>query len=149
MKEDKMNNLNQDDNTDLLQSKSYLPSILLVEDDAINASVIKNFLKRNFNVDIAFTSTSCIEMVKKYNYVLILLDINLGHGMNGIDVLNEIRKIPGYISTPIIASTAYAMKGDKEKLLNAGFNDYISKPYMMIEIIHKVQQYVKEQINNV
>ena len=125
------------------QDNIIQPSILLVEDDAINATVIKKFLSKNFKVDIASKSIQSIEMAKTDNYSLFLLDINLGRGMNGIDVLNEIRKMPKYANTPIIASTAYTMKGDKERLLQAGFDDYISKPYTMHEIILKVQQYIK------
>jgi len=120
-----------------------LPSILLVEDDTINAMVIKKFLSKNFNVDVASKSSQSIDMAETNNYSLFLLDINLGRGMNGIDVLTEIRKMSKYANTPIIASTAYTMKGDKERLLQAGFDDYISKPYTMHEIILKVQQYLK------
>lgn len=82
-------------------------------------------------------------MAETNYYSLFLLDINLGRGMNGIDVLVEIRKMPKYADTPIIASTAYTMKGDKERLLKAGFDDYISKPYAMHEIILKIQQHIK------
>jgi len=120
-----------------------MPSILLVEDDTINAMVIKKFLSKNFNVDVASKSSQSIDMAETNNYSLFLLDINLGRGMNGIDVLTEIRKMSKYANTPIIASTAYTMKGDKERLLQAGFDDYISKPYTMHEIILKVQQYLK------
>jgi len=119
-----------------------LPSILLVEDDTINAMVIKKFLSKNFKVDVASKSSQSIEMAEANIYSLFLLDINLGRGMNGINVLTEIRKMPKYATTPIIASTAYTMKGDKERLLQAGFDDYISKPYTMHEIILKVQQYI-------
>ena len=124
-----------------------LPSILLVEDDTINAMVIKKFLSKNFKVDVASKSSQSIEMAEANIYSLFLLDINLGRGMNGINVLTEIRKMPKYATTPIIASTAYTMKGDKERLLQAGFDDYISKPYTMHEIILKVQQHI--QIKNV
>jgi len=120
-----------------------MPSILLVEDDTINAMVIKKFLSKNFNVDVASKSSQSIDMAEANNYSLFLLDINLGRGMNGVDVMTEIRKMPKYANTPIIASTAYTMKGDKERLLQAGFDDYISKPYTMHEIILKVQQYLK------
>ncbi len=63
-----------------------MPSILLVEDDTINAMVIKKFLSKNFKVDVASKSSQSIEMAEANNYSLFLLDINLGRGMNGIDV---------------------------------------------------------------
>lgn len=138
---------NLDETPKHADNNAELPTILLVEDDVINAMVIKKFLSINYKVDVASNSKQSLEMAEVNNYSLFLLDINLGRGMNGIDVLIEIRKMPKYENTPIIASTAYTMKGDKERLLQSGFDDYISKPYTMHEIILKVQQHI--QIKNV
>jgi len=57
------------------------------------------------------------------------MDINLGSGMDGKQVTQTIRKIKGYESIPIIATTAYVMVGDKEEFLAAGCSHYISKPF--------------------
>ena len=124
---------------------SSLPKILLIEDDAINANVIQRFLKKDYEVDVAFRGITGIELAIASSYCLILLDINLGRGMNGIDVLTEIKKSDMNVNTPVIASTAYTMKGDKEKLLQAGFNDYISKPYTMDEILIKIKHHINEE----
>jgi len=140
-------NLNSD-KSHSLQNIANLPSVLLIEDDVINASVIEKFLRRDYNVEVAFTSLQSIEMAAANKYSIILLDINLGRGMNGIDVLNEIKKLAINVNTPIIASTAYTMKGDKEKLLQAGFDEYISKPYTMNEILVKIKQ-VMDKFNKI
>jgi CheY-like chemotaxis protein len=146
MDNNKSENSNSVDKSNSLNNNDNKPLILLVEDDAINAMVIKKFLSINFKVDVASKSTESIEMAEANTYSLLLMDINLGRGMNGIDVLLEIRKMPKYANTPIIASTAYTMKGDKERLLQAGFDDYISKPYTMHEIILKVQEHVTKKV---
>jgi CheY-like chemotaxis protein len=125
-----------------LHNSKNLPSVLLIEDDAINASVIQKFIRKDYKVDMAYSSVKSIEMATENSYDIILLDINLGRGMNGIDVLKEIKKTVKNSNTPVIASTAYTMKGDKEKLLQAGFDDYISKPYTMNEILVKIKQVI-------
>lgn len=125
-----------------LNVNANLPFVLLIEDDAINASVIQKFIKKNYQVDMTYSSVKSIEMATANSYDIILLDINLGRGMNGIDVLKEIKKTVKNSNTPVIASTAYTMKGDKEKLLQAGFDDYISKPYTMDEILVKLKQVI-------
>lgn len=142
MNDDKISESLKNDKSHSLQHSAVLLSVLLIEDDVINASVIEKFLRRDYKVDIAFTSAKSIEMVSANKYSIILLDINLGRGMNGIEVLNEIKKSPNNSNTPVIASTAYTMKGDREKLLEAGFDDYISKPYTMNEILVKIKQVI-------
>ena len=132
--------LNKTDGNIDLNSKSR---ILLIEDDAINANVIQRFLKKDFVVDIGLNAVKGIELAKANDYCLVLLDINLGRGMSGVEVLHEIRSLEKFSNIPVIASTAYTMKGDKEKLLAEGFDDYISKPYTMDEINIKIKEHVK------
>jgi len=136
------------DNSNVIKNETAsgqdsLPSILLIEDDIINANVIQRFLKKEFKVDFAFTGAKGIELAKTKEYVLVLLDINLGRGITGLEVLNQIKQLEKFTNIPIIASTAYTMKGDREKLLEAGFDDYISKPYTMDEILVKIKEHIK------
>ena len=57
------------------------------------------------------------------------MDIDLGFGMNGLEVTQKIKELKGYKNIPIIAVTAYAMLGDREKFLSAGCTHYIAKPF--------------------
>jgi CheY-like chemotaxis protein len=66
------------------------------------------------------------------------MDINLGAGMNGIEATQEIRKIPGYQGTPIVAVTGYTMAGDRERILSQGLTYYLPKPFDRIEIVEIV-----------
>ena len=72
------------------------------------------------------------------NYSIILVDINLGIGMDGIETINKIKEISRYKSVPIVAVTAYALYGDKEKFLKLGCDYYISKPFEKSEIVELV-----------
>ncbi len=106
-----------------------IPEILLVDDDDITASVIKLYFKNIYIIDWAIDGEAALEKVNTKRYDLILMDVNLKSNLNGMDVTKLIRSIPDYKDTPIIACTAYAMKSDKKKFLDAGCTDYLSKPF--------------------
>ncbi|MDX1372371.1 MAG: response regulator, partial [Nitrososphaeraceae archaeon] len=104
-------------------------SILLVEDDISNADVVIAYLKAYYTLHHKFDGIEAINCCKEFKYDIILMDINL-KGMNGVETLQEIRNLNDYYKNiPIIAITAYAMKGDKEKFIEAGFDYYIPKPF--------------------
>ena len=109
--------------------------ILFVDDDDITRNYIKLILKEHYVIDLALNGEEAIEMIKSNAYSAIVLDINLGAGMSGVETLNEIKKIPGCLNIPILAITGYAMNGDKENLLNLGFKYYLSKPFDKNELI--------------
>ena len=118
------------------------PTILLVEDDISSSDITKLFLKDICNIEIANDGKTAIEMAKAKKYPTILMDIGLGRNMNGIQATKEIRKIPGYENTPIVALTAYAMKGDKEEFLANGLTDYMSKPFEKNELVKWVKKII-------
>lgn len=136
--------MNDEINKTAGDEKNNIRSILLIEDDAINASVIQRFLRNDFKVDIGFNGLKGLELAEANSYCLVLLDINLGRGINGIEVLHHLKKNEKFSNVPMIASTAYTMKGDKERLFEAGFDDYISKPYTMDEILIKIKEHLKQ-----
>ena len=103
--------------------------LLLVENDLPSVQVIQLALNKICKVDVAEKGETAIDIAKHDNYDLILMDIGLGLGMNGIQTTKEIRKISGYENTPVVAVTAYAMQGDREKFLAEGLTHYISKPF--------------------
>lgn len=137
-------NIGINDSAQLIE-KETKPRILLIEDDEINANVIFKFLKKEFDVDVSYSGREGLERIKTNNYALILLDINLGTGISGLKVLDEIKAMDDYKSIPVIASTAYTMKGDKENLIAKGFDDYISKPFTLKEINEKLIEHLKNR----
>jgi CheY-like chemotaxis protein len=111
-----------------------IKKILLVEDDLITQDVIRFFLKDLYIVDIAHNAETAMEFVQANKYNAILMDINLGKGKSGIEITKDIRNIEGYENIPIIAETAFAMRGDKEEFLAAGCDYYIAKPFSKEDI---------------
>lgn len=117
-----------------------LPKILLIEDNDISIKLTQQFLQKICNLDFAKDPLEVVEMTKDTKYDLILMDINLGNEIDGLQLTREIRKIPDYEKTPIIAVTGYALKGDRERILDAGCTDYIKKPFdkaTLIKVINK------------
>ncbi|MFC2102898.1 ATP-binding protein [Bacteroidota bacterium] len=106
-----------------------LPHILLVEDDLSNAGVIEYILNGICNVEIVRSGEQALGRIKEKTYDVILMDIDLGRGMDGIETTKQIRELEDYNKTPIIAVTALAMKGQKELFLEQGCSHYISKPF--------------------
>ncbi|MGA7721575.1 MAG: response regulator [Ignavibacteriaceae bacterium] len=106
-----------------------MPLLLLVENDQPSRDVVKIFLKNICEIEFAVNAEEALEKVNSAHYDLILMDINLGKGMNGIELTRQIRNETRYEKTPIIALTAYAMAGDKEKFIAAGCTHYVSKPF--------------------
>lgn len=116
------------------------PKILVVEDDEINVRVVKLFLRRTTKfVDVANSGEEALSLVKQNKYDVILMDINLGSGIDGVQTTTEIRKIDGYKSTPIIAVTAYAYDDDKNSFLSKGFSNYLAKPYNGKDLLNMIK----------
>lgn len=118
------------------------PKILLVEDYKHSQIIVTRLLKKNgYNtVVVVENGAEALETTKKQKFDLILMDMQMPV-MNGFEATEKIRKLPEYQTTPIIALTAFAMKGDREKCLEAGATDYIPKPIDSNEFIEKVKYY--------
>ena len=116
-----------------------LPLALYVEDDTVNQHIVRLFLKNICIVEAAEDAKTALQMVVEKNYDFILMDINLGGGMNGMDVVSELNKMPQYKNTPIIAVTAYAMEKDKAEFLKGGCTHYIAKPFNKNDIVDLVK----------
>lgn len=115
-------------------------SILVVEDDEISLEFLKELFEP-YGIKILSTidGKTAIEMCKNNSKLdLVLMDVQLPV-MSGIDSMKEIKKInPGL---PILAQTAFAMSGDKEKYIKEGFDDYISKPINLQELLALIAKY--------
>lgn len=121
-------------------NKKNKPHILLVEDNKINIIVAKALLKKlGCEVNVAMNGLEALEILKTKNYDIVFMDVQMPK-MNGLEATREIRKDDSGIlnsKIPIIAMTANAMKGDKEMCINAGMDDYLSKP-INFEVVEKM-----------
>lgn len=116
--------------------------ILLVEDNLINQKVAyKLFQSLGFEIEIAENGKIALEYVLNKNYDLIFMDYQMPV-LNGIEATKILRSWK--YEVPIIALTANAMKGDREKFIEAGMNDYLSKPFKRSELQQLINQYLKK-----
>lgn len=121
-------------NVDIKKLSWKKRKILIVEDEDLNFLFLEKILNTT-RIEIlrAFTGLEAIENIKKHKDIdIILMDIKLPE-MDGLTATREIKKINPEI--PVIAQTAYAMKGDKEKIIKAGCSDYIAKPIKVEKLL--------------
>ena len=117
-----------------------LPKLLVVEDDRVISELLRISLSRSNDVTLTGNGTEAVELCKKNQYNVVLMDINLGDGMNGLEVVDLIRKMKHHRETPIVALTAYAMVGDREEFLAGGCTHYVSKPFDMKKLVALVEE---------
>ena len=126
-------------NKDNKTETNRLLNILLVEDNIINQKVATHTIKQNgHSINIANDGLEALELFKKSKYDIILMDIQMPN-LNGYETTKEIRrleKLESLTPTKIIAMTANALKGEKEKCLNIGMNGYLSKPFKKESLIN-------------
>ena len=129
----------QENNTQLLESYSG-KHILIVDDNKLNIKVATRALKDfNFILDECYDGQECLDKINQGNkYDLILMDIMMPN-MSGETCIAELKKIPTF-NTPVIALTADAVAGAKEKYLSEGFVDYIAKPFNKEQIKEKLDK---------
>lgn len=103
------------------------PKIAVVEDNPDNRLLVQALLEEMYEISEYETGTDAVEGLEEDDPDLILLDISLPE-MDGTEVLRWVREHATLQDVPVIALTAHAMAGDREKYLAAGFNDYVTKP---------------------
>jgi len=119
-------------------------NVYVVEDNEKNLKLFRAILRLIPEVSI-FEETrgdTGLELIETGNPDLIILDIQLPE-ISGIDICKKLRGIENFKSTPILAVTSFAMKGDRDRILAAGFNEYISKPIKVSEFREIVKSYLK------
>ncbi len=122
----------------ILQSTDY--EILLVEDNLLNIEVIKRFLKKKGNLTYSQNGRDALELAEKNKYDLFLIDINLGHDIDGIEVLQKLKTYDKYKTTPTVAITGYASENSKHEFLSKGFSRYLAKPFDKKELLNIVDE---------
>jgi CheY-like chemotaxis protein len=128
----------------IAEQKRRAIHILLAEDDPVNRKLVVTVLERaGFSSHAFDNGQKAIQALKDKDYDLILMDIQMPE-MNGFEATKAIRQMEKQGNhTPIIAMTAHAMKGDKEKCLKAGMDDYISKPIKPQSLIDTIERWIK------
>ena len=124
--------------------KQMKKTILIIDDDTRNIFALTAVLKsRGFQVLSAAEMTDAFSILENNDSIAIILMDMMMPGMDGYEAVKHIKKADGFKNIPVIAVTAQAMTGDKEKCLSAGADDYISKPVDVDALINTLKTYIK------
>jgi CheY-like chemotaxis protein len=128
--------------SDNVEDRNHVLRILLAEDNPVNQMVMLKMLnKLGYHADVAANGLEVLHSLENQHYDLILMDVQMPE-MDGFEAARAIRKLRASADQPkIIAITAYALKGDREKCLAAGMDDYISKPVKLEELRAVLESY--------
>ncbi len=117
--------------------------ILIVEDNLTNQEVVKGFLgKRGFQTFVVSNGRQAIEALEVSSYDLVLMDVQMPV-LDGLETTRLIRQDPRWLTLPIVGLTAHAMAGDRERCLEAGMDDYLSKPVSMAMLVEIVKKHLR------
>ena len=119
-----------------------MPKVLIVEDDEMNRDMLSRRLeRRGFSVAIAKDGRQGVEMARSEKPDLVLMDMSLPV-MDGWSATRAIKADPELSKIPVIALTAHAMEGDREKALAAGCEEYDTKPVDLPRLLGKMQKFL-------
>ena len=120
-------------------------TILIVEDNRNNCTLLRDILSfHGYEIAVGFDGNEGIELARKLMPDLILMDIQMPN-MDGMTAASILKGDPATKGLKIIALTSFAMRGDKEKFLAAGFDDYLSKPISTRELPGHVKRWLEKK----
>lgn len=119
------------------------PKILVVDDNEINQQVAQEILQQmGLDIDVAATGLQALEMLEEAEYDIVLMDVQMPV-MDGYEATHKIRSDLRWANLPVIAMTAHAMRGEREKSIQAGMNDQINKPINPDELFMIMAKWIK------
>ena len=122
-----------------------MTKILLVEDSEMSRDMLaRRLARRGYEVVIAVDGAQGVRLAQSEAPDLILMDMNLPV-LDGSEATRQLRAVPATRSIPIIALTAHAMSGDREKALEAGCDDYDTKPIELERLLGKIEVLLKKE----
>jgi two-component system, cell cycle response regulator DivK len=119
------------------------PTILVVEDNSKNMTLARDVLSHDgYAVIEATTAERGLELAREQPPALILLDIQLPDGMDGLEAVKLLKHDQRTAAIPVVAVTAFAMRDDRQRALDAGFDGYLEKPYRVQALREEVRRFV-------
>lgn len=116
------------------------PNLLVVEDERDVRVLLQHMVRERYRSDAVPSARAAFRKAEQETYDGFLIDITLHGKRNGVDVLEGLRDQERYQNTPMIAVTAHAMPGDRERFLQAGFDAYLSKPFRQADLLALLDQ---------
>jgi CheY-like chemotaxis protein len=119
---------------------------LHVEDNAEVRSIVKYFLrKKRFHVDAAESGQDALQLAQEERYDVIIMDVNLGEGMDGIETTRRLRGLSNYKDVPIIAVTANLTTNIREHCLEAGMDAFLPKPFQKEDLLNTIRHVMEKR----
>lgn len=117
--------------------------ILVADDELINQNLACKVLRASgYTCLVAGDGQEALDLARRCQPALVLMDLSMPR-LNGWDATRLLRADPGLCQTPVLAITAHAMVGDREKALEAGCNAYLTKPYRPAELVAQVSELLR------
>ncbi len=114
--------------------------ILIVEDNPPIQMLLRHLLAKHFDVELAHTVDGALLRAERHRFDLFLLDINLGEDRSGVDLLDLLREMPAYSTTPAVACTAYVGQHYEQHFLAHGFSKHIDKPFSRPVLLEAIEE---------
>jgi CheY-like chemotaxis protein len=122
-----------------------MTKVLVAEDNPVNRELLRELLEnRGYSVIEACNGQEALDMVEQSQPDLLLLDIGMPV-LDGFTVIRRIRQNPSLATLPVLAVTAYAMRDDRNNVLNAGFDGYLSKPINARELANELERLLRKR----
>jgi len=122
--------------------------VLIAEDNPVNRELLRELLElRGYTVLEACDGQEALRLIEHAQPELMLLDISMP-GMDGFAVVRRIRENPRMAELPVVAVTAYAMRGDQERILSAGFDGYLSKPINPSSLVRELDRLLNRGVQS-
>lgn len=113
---------------------------LIVEDNAINALVLKKAIAQEFEPVHVKNDREVFDALTRDTFQIVFMDINLGgHSLDGESIMRQLKADARYQHLPVVAVTSYALPGDRERFLAAGFDGYLAKPIQRQEVLAHIR----------
>ena len=126
-----------------LKKNDIRPRVLLAEDNSVNQLITLAMLRPlNLTIETVISGTEAIAAISSATYDLVLMDCHMPE-MDGFEATRLIRARYPQLDLPIVALTANAMDGDRERCLACGMNDYLSKPFKKEQLLTMISQWLK------
>jgi two-component system cell cycle response regulator DivK len=119
--------------------------VLIVEDNALNLKLLNDLLEyRGYRILSTASGEAALELAEREMPDLVLMDIQLPD-VSGIEATRRLKANPKTMRIPVVAVTAFAMSGDQAKILAAGCDEYVPKPFKVAELLEIVDRYAKKE----
>ena len=124
-----------------------MAEVLIVEDNPVNRRLVQSLLlQAGYEVDMAEHGAQALSMIERQEYALVLMDLNMPV-MDGFETIRVLRRSKEYQVLPVIAVTVDTSEGIKERVRDAGFTDYLAKPYTRADLLESVRFHLSESMD--